>query len=54
MARDCLENFRIGDKREKSVLEYTNKFFKVSIHNGPNEGDEQLAIRYVNGLNYTI
>jgi len=41
-------------QREKSVSEYTNEFFRLSIHRNVDEGGKQLVARYVNGLNYAI
>lgn len=36
------------------MLEYTNKFFRISIHNCCREEEEELTARYVNGLSYAI
>lgn len=36
------------------MSEYTDEFFRLSIHSDNREEEEELAARYVNGLSYTI
>jgi len=36
------------------VLEYTDKFFKLSIRSEQVEKEEEMAARYINGLSYAI
>ena len=37
-----------------SVQDYTNEFYKLSMHIEHQENNEQMAARYVNGLKFSI
>ena len=37
-----------------SVQEYTNEFYKLTMHIEHQEDDEQMEARYINGLKFTI
>lgn len=48
--RDC-QNLR---QKERTVSEYTDKFFKLTIQSERVEAEEETVARYINRLSYAI
>lgn len=49
-----IHDFQNHKQREKTMSEYTEEFFKLSIRSEREEDEEELTTRYVNGLSFTI